>query len=111
MDEHLTTMRHPKAWAILSCLASLFLGAASLLWADFGMPAWFFFFTQVWFWTIGLPTMLGVLAVAAVWGIPGWTTWPAWAFIVCTVLVALAFQTGSVFLLTRARRLAGGKKS
>jgi len=104
-------MRHPKTWAALTCLASLFLGVASVLWADFGMPAWFFVFSQVWFWTIGLPTMLGVLAVAAVWAIPGWTTWPAWAFIVCTVLVALAFQTGSVFLLNRARSLVGGKKS
>ena len=104
-------MRHPKAWAILTCLASLFLGAASVLWADFGMPAWFFFFTQVWFWTIGLPTLLGVLTVAAIWGIPGWTTWPAWAFIASIVLVALAFQTGCVFLLRRAWRLAGGKKS
>jgi len=103
-------MRHLKTWAALTCLASLFLGAAALLWADFGMPAWFFFFTQVWFWSIGLPTMLAVLAVAAVWGIPGWTAWPAAAFIVCTVLVALAFQTGSFFLLIRAWRLAGAKK-
>ena len=104
-------MRHLNTWAALTCSVSLLLGVASLLWADFGMPAWFFFFTQVWFWTVGLPTMLGVLAVAAIWGIPGWTTWPAWAFISCAVLAAFAFQAGSVSLLGRAWRLAGGKKS
>jgi hypothetical protein len=98
-------------WGTIMCLLSLLLGVGSVLWADFGMPGWFFIFTQVWFWTIGLPSMLGVLAVAAVWGIPGWSTGPAWAFLICAAFAALAFQTGSALILSRAWRLVGRRRS
>ena len=89
-----------RLWAVLTALLSLSLGAAAIVWADFGMPGWFFILTQIWFWTLGLPTMLGVLAVTAVWGIPGWTTLPFWLFIPCAAAVALVFQAGSFLLLS-----------
>jgi hypothetical protein len=88
--------------ALPTCAASLALGAAAIAWADFGMPGWFFVVTQVWFWTVGLPTMLGVLAVTAAWGIPGWTTFPLWLFVLCAALVALIFQSGALLLANTA---------
>ena len=81
-----------KLWAISIAALSLLIGVVALLWADFGMPGWFFILSQIWFWTLGLPTMLGVLAVTAAWGIPGWPALPLWLYIPCVVLVAVAFQ-------------------
>ena len=102
--------RQTKFWALLTWSISLFLGATAVLLADFGMPAWFFFFTQVWFWTLGLPTMLAVRGVTAVWGIPEWTTLPLWTFAAAAAIVACAFQSGFLFLLSRGVRRAGDKK-
>ena len=65
-----------KLWAVFTALLSLLWGVAAIVWADFGMSGWFFVFTQIWFWTLGLPTMAGVLLVSALWGIPGWTALP-----------------------------------
>ncbi|MBI4479400.1 MAG: hypothetical protein HY651_05210 [Acidobacteria bacterium] len=96
--------------AVLTALLSLLMGAAAIVWADFGMPGWFFVLTQIWFWTAGLPTMLGVLAVTAMWGIPGWTALPVWVFASCATIVSLLFQTGSFFLLSWGwRRVARGQ--
>jgi len=96
-------MRTPKQitfGAVLTGFISLLLGAAAVVLADFGMPGWFFILTQIWFWTLGLPTMLGVLLVTAFWGIPGWTTLPLWLFATCAAAVALGFQAGSFLLLS-----------
>jgi hypothetical protein len=87
---------------------SLLLGAATVVWADFGMPGWFFVLGQIWFWTLGLPTMTGVLAVTAAWGIHGWTALPAWVYLPCAALVALAFQYASFLAVGLLwKRLAG----
>ncbi|MBI3933816.1 MAG: hypothetical protein HY316_03935 [Acidobacteria bacterium] len=93
--------KHLRTWAFVTCLISLLLGVAAIVWADFGMPGWFFVLTQIWFWTLGLPTMLGVLLVTALWGIRGWTTLPLWLFIPCAAIVAGASQYGCLLALSR----------
>ena len=104
----MTLLKYTKTVAFLTCLFSLLLGAAAIVLADFGTPIWFVFLTQAWFWTLGLPTMLGVLAVAAAWGIPGWTALPLWLFMVCASVVAWVLQTASFLLLDRGwKRFAG----
>jgi len=97
-------------WGIVTSSVSLVIGATAVFWADFGMPGWFFLFTQIWFWTLGLPAMLGVRAVVALWGIPGLTTLPLWLFGLCAWLTAIGFQCGCFFLLNRiVRRFAEGR--
>ena len=100
-----------KLWAGVTASLSLLVGAAAIVWADFGMPGWFFVFTQIWFWTVGLPTMLGVLGVTAVWGIPGWTALPLWLYIPCAAIVALVFQYASFLVASSIwQRLAGSQR-
>jgi hypothetical protein len=93
-----------KWWAGITTFLSLSFGIATLLWADFGMPGWFFIFSQFWFWTLGLPTLMGVLVVTAVWGVPGWTTLPLWLYIPCAAVVALAFQYASFRTVSHLRQ-------
>ena len=94
-------LKRVQVWAFLTCGFSLLIGAVTLLWADFGMPGWFFGFTQAWFWTLGLPTMVAVLLVAWLCGIPEWTALPLWAFAVSVTFAALAIQTGCFFVVVR----------
>jgi len=97
-----------RLWAGVTASLSLLLGAAALVWADFGMPGWFFVLSQFWFWTLGLPTMAGVMLVSTLWGVPGWTALPLWLYIPCAAIVAMAFQYGSFLLASRLwQRLAG----
>jgi len=71
------------------------------------MPGWFFLFSQIWLWSVGLPAMLGVALVTAAWGIPGWTTLPLWLYLLCAVVGGLAFQhVGVLFVRILWQRLA-----
>jgi hypothetical protein len=97
----MTSLNYGWTLSIVTCLLSLLLGAAAMVWADFGMPGWFFVLTQVWFWTLGLPTMVGVLLVTAVWDIPGWTALPLWIFIPCATVAAMALQYASFAIVSR----------
>ena len=99
-----------RLWAILTALLSLLVGAATIVWADFGMPDWFFVASQLWLWTLGLPTMLGVLLVTTLWGIPEWTTLPLWLYIPCAALVAVAFQCASFLVVNRLWQRLGGRR-
>jgi hypothetical protein len=94
--------------SVVTSLVSLLVGAGALVWAVFGMPGWFFIASQVWLWTLGLPTVLGVLLVTFVWGIPGWTTFPLWLYVPSAALVAVVFQHAACLGISRLwRRLAG----
>jgi len=106
-------MRTPKQitfGAVLTGFISLLLGAAAVVLADFGMPDWFFVASQLWLWTLGLPTMLGVLLVTTLWGIPEWTTLPLWLYIPCAALVAVAFQCASFLVVNRLWQRLGGRR-
>jgi hypothetical protein len=89
-----------KSWGLILCFLSLLLGTAALLQAGFGMPPWFFVVTQVWFWTLGLPTLLAVVLVASFWGTPGWPA--GWAFIPVAIVAAIAAQTAAALAARNA---------
>ena len=72
-----------------------------MVWADFGMPGWFFVLTQIWLWTLGLPAMLGVVLLSALWGIPARPAVPLWLFIPCVVVAAVTLQTLCFLLIGR----------
>ncbi len=103
-------MKRAVVWAVAIGLVSLALGASAVFAADFGMPAWFFVFSQVWLWTVGLPAMLGVDLVTKLWGIPEWTTLPLWSYIVCASLVAVVLECGFFLLVRRILRRRGGQR-
>lgn len=107
----LSRFKHPAMWGIFSAVATLLIGAATVILADFGMTGWFFVVSQVWLWTLGLPTTLGVVAVVALWGIPRWTTLPLWSFAICAAVIGTASQCAAFILLQRImRRLAGARE-
>ncbi|HUG81993.1 MAG TPA: hypothetical protein VML01_10040 [Bryobacterales bacterium] len=86
-------IRRPKTWACLTSLATLLVGAASIILADFGGPAWAFVLFAVWMWTVGLPTTLAVLLLTSLWGnIPWMTTASLASFAVCAVVLSLVCQ-------------------
>ena len=65
----------PKRWMKRTGLrgvgfsaATLVVGAVALLGADYGMPTWFQVPLYLWLLTVGLPTTVTVLGVAALWG-------------------------------------------
>ena len=97
-----TVVRRPKTWAFSTSLATLMVGAVSIVLAEFGGPVWVFFVSGLWLWTAGLPTTLAVLGLAAVWGnIPGMTTGSFGSFVACAALLALGFQTAAFLSIAR----------
>jgi hypothetical protein len=61
-------LKYPKTWGFFFWLLSLAAGAAALVLADFGAPAWLFIAIGAWLLTAGLPTLVATLAVASAWG-------------------------------------------
>jgi len=61
-------LMYPKTWGFFFWLLSLAAGAAALVLADFGAPAWLFIAIGAWLLTAGLPTLVATLAVASAWG-------------------------------------------
>jgi hypothetical protein len=87
----LSIAKRPIPWALLITLASLTTGACAIVMADFGQPLWLFAPLFLWLGTIGLPTTIGVLAVATCWGrIPG--LYGLAPFVLCASVVAFVFQ-------------------
>jgi hypothetical protein len=63
-----TILRYPKLAGTALALVSLLVGVTALVAADFGAPGWVFAPLLLWLATLGLPTTLTVLLLAAVWG-------------------------------------------
>ncbi len=85
-------------------LFTFFVGATAIEAADFGAPAWFFVPLLLWLVTIGLPSTVAVLLLAAVWG----TTAPLYGFFpfcIIAMLVAVSLQVWSIKAVTH---LIGG---
>lgn len=86
-------------------LATLAVGVVALLGADFGMPLWLQVTLYLWLLTVGLPTTLTVVMLAAVWGrfepIYGFN-----GFAVGCVLIAPMVQ---VLVMRRVRRSTSGR--
>ena len=95
------------AWALLTTLVTLTAGASAIIMADFGQPLWIFILLFLWLGTIGLPTTLGVLLVAACWGrmpdLYGLVPFVATAAGVGFLFQAACFHYGAIRLRRRAR--------
>ena len=93
---------YPKTWGVCTSLATLLAGAACIVLADFGGPAWAFVVLGIWLWTIGLPTTVAVLLLVSLW-------WEAAVsisgslgfFVVCAMILSLSFQIGSLLFVAR----------
>jgi hypothetical protein len=77
---------------------SLAAGAAVLLLAEFGAPAWVFLGLLGWLVTAGLPTLVSVLLLTRFWPGPSFG-----AFLVCAVLLSFLSQLAMVSAIRRAR--------
>ena len=94
--------RYPKTWAVSTSLTTLLAGAACIILADFGGPAWVFVVLGIWLWTIGLPTTVGVLLLVSLWGeaAVSISSSPEF-FVVCTIILSLCFQTATALFVVR----------
>src|SRR5262249_15412661 len=64
--------KHPVVVAIALWALTLGLGTGAVLGANAGLPVWLALPALIWLATLGLPTTLGVLLVASLWGrVPG----------------------------------------
>jgi hypothetical protein len=104
-------VKHPKLWAVLTWALSLLAGGLALVLADFGAPAWAFGLLLAWLATVGLPTLLAVLLLAALWGrLPGLSLPFLEAAMAAMALLGLGFQIGAFLLLARVLRRWKGKR-
>jgi len=95
-------MKHPRLWGIATWLLSAAAGGAALILADFGAPAWVLALLLLWVSTVGLPTLLAALLVAAAYGRAPGLNWPSiYAAIAIMAAVALAFQVAAFALVSR----------
>jgi hypothetical protein len=104
-------LKYPKTWGFFSWLLSLAAGAAALVLADFGAPAWLFVALGAWLLTAGLPTLIATLAVAAAWGdFPFLGTPPLPAALSAAAALGLFLQLGAFLLVSRAWRRHRAKR-
>jgi hypothetical protein len=61
-------LKHRRSKDATVSIATLVVGAVALLGADYGIPIWLQVFLYLWLLTVGLPTTLTVVTLAAVWG-------------------------------------------
>jgi hypothetical protein len=98
-----------SGWALLTTLATLVAGASAIVLADFGCSLWWFAPLFLWFGTVGLPTTLAVLVVAACWGrlpgLYGLLPFAATAAVVGFVFQAVSFHYGAKLFRRRSRRV------
>ena len=97
-------LRYPKATGTILALVSLLFGATVLAAADFGAPGWLFVPLLVWLATIGLPSAVAVLLLAAVWG----TTSPLYGLGPFCIAAALLAAGAQVLFVKAMAHFAGG---
>jgi len=99
-------------WACLASVATLLVGAAAIVLAEFGGPVWAFVVLGVWMWTVGLPTTLAVLLLTSVWGnIPWVPTGSLGAFFVCAAVLAFTFQIVVFRWITKVLKSMAGRQT
>jgi hypothetical protein len=91
---------HPVLAAIIVSVLTLVAGAAAVVLADFGAPLIVFLLLLAWLATIGLPSTVGVLLVAALWGRTLYGS-GFYGFIGVAGLLALILQIASFLGLRR----------
>jgi hypothetical protein len=101
-------LRYPKVNGAVLALLSLLVGATTLVTADFGASGWVFAPLLLWLATIGLPTTVVVLLLAAVWG----TAAPLHGFgLFCILATGLAVGAEVIFLKAVAGIAGGGHEN
>ena len=84
--------KHPVLWTFFLTPVNLFAGVLAIGMAEFGQPLWLFAPVLIWLATVGLPTTLAVLLVAASWGwVPAMTGFRLFA--ICATILAFVFQS------------------
>src|SRR5437867_9107474 len=74
-------------------LLSLVITVLALVLADFGGPSWIFILCGLWLCTVGLPTTLTLLTLAAFWGpLPGLETPPLSVFALSVAILSFLAQ-------------------
>jgi hypothetical protein len=100
-------LNRPWLCALVTGTATLLLGAWLVHRANFGMAPPVAFLTLTFLFTIGLPAILGVAGVAAMWGhLPPLVGFSLFA--PCAAVVALLLQYGAFRLLQRVLRSRPG---
>ena len=98
-------LRYPKLLVGFSWLISVCVAVLVFVVADFGGPAWIFILCGLWLCSLGLPTTLSAVALAAIWGnIAGLGTPSLSTFVIVVAVVSLAVQAMSVLVVVRALR-------
>lgn len=77
MPEIPPILKRSQAVAVATTVVTLLAGGGALLAADYGASAWLIVPLLTWSLTVGLPTVLAVLAVVAIWG----TAEPLYGFV------------------------------
>ena len=78
---------------------SLLAGAGALALAEFGTLHWLLLLLLAWLLTLGLPTTLAIVTLAAF-----WRDLPLGAFIAAAFLLGFVFQTAALSLVLRLTR-------
>jgi hypothetical protein len=95
--------KRPWLWSLLLTLVSLIAGVTCFIMADFGQPLWMFAPPALWLVTAGLPSTMGVLLVASVWGKVD-CLYGLKPFLVCASVIAFALQAVAVRFSARLIR-------
>lgn len=100
--------RYPKTCGVCTSLVTLLAGAACVVLAEFGGPAWVFAALGIWLWTIGLPTTVAVLLLVSLWGEEAVSISGSLEFFaVCAVILSLCFQIAAVLFVVRILKSKG----
>jgi hypothetical protein len=98
-------LRYPKATGTILAFTSLLAGATALVAADFGAPAWVFVLLLLWLATIGLPSTIAVLMLAALWG----TTGPFYGLLFFCIVAAILAIATQVLAVKAVAHFTGGR--
>ena len=95
-------LRYPKTWIGTCWSLSLLIVTFVLILGDFGGPVWVFVLCGLWLLSLGLPTTLSLLILAAVWGkLPGIETPSLAVFATTAAILSLVLQTISFRAVVR----------
>ena len=91
---------HGRFTDLAVSVATLAAGVVALVGADYGMPTWFQVPLYLWLLTVGLPTTVTVLCLAALWG----RVEPLYGISLFKIMVCLLAPALHVFVMAKLRR-------
>jgi hypothetical protein len=96
-------LRYPKVTGTTLAFISLAAGATALEAADFGASGWLVAPLLAWLATVGVPSTVAVLLIAALWG----TTAPFYGFWLFCIVAAIAAVVSQVYTIKALTYFAG----